>query len=82
MSEKFIVSGQCNYKGSDRPFLAKLTITFSIPNVETPRRDGKKQKQEIKVESEVIKVIGGEDFDTITAIEFGPYDNGYILAGM
>lgn len=78
MSEKFIISGQCNYKGSERPFLAKLNVTFSIPDVVT----GKKQKQEIKVDSEVIKVIGGEDFDTITAIEFGPYDNGYILAGM
>lgn len=78
MSEKFIISGKCNYKGSERPFLAKLNVTFSIADVVT----GKKQKQEIKVDSEVIKVIGGEDFDTITAIEFGPYDNGYILAGM
>ena len=27
-------------------------------------------------------MIGGEDFDMMTALEFGPYDNGYILAGM
>ena len=30
----------------------------------------------------MIKVIGGEEEDMVTAIEFGPYDNGYILAGM
>ena len=39
-------------------------------------------KQQVKVNAEVIKIIGGEEQDQITALEFGPYDNGYILAGM
>jgi len=82
MKEKFIVAGLCSYKGSDRPFIARLCVTFSVSCGETPRRDGKKNKQEIKVDTEVIKVIGGEDYDVITALAFGPYDNGYILAGM
>lgn len=34
------------------------------------------------MDTEVIKVIGGEYYDMITALDFGPYDNGYILAGM
>lgn len=80
LKEKLIICGQCTYKGSERPFLARLSLTFSIPNVETPRRE--KIKQEVKVDAEVIKIIGGEEFDQITALEFGPYDNGYILAGM
>ena len=42
--EKLIVAGLCNYKGSDRPFIARLAVTFSIPNVTTPRRDESKQK--------------------------------------
>ena len=27
-------------------------------------------------------MIGGEEFDLITSIEYGPYDNGYVLLGM
>lgn len=30
----------------------------------------------------MIRVIGGHETDRITALAFGPYDNGYILAGM
>ena len=56
-------------------------MTFSIPNVETPKRE-KREKQSVNVEAEVIKVIGGEELDEITALEYGPYDNGYVLAGM
>ena len=38
MTEKLILTGQCIYKGSERPFIARLSVTFSIPNIETPRR--------------------------------------------
>lgn len=82
MSEKLITAGLCNYKGTVRPFLARLTVTFSIPDIETPRRDEKKHKQVIKVDADVIKIVGGEDYDEISALAFGPYDNGYVLAGM
>ena len=27
-------------------------------------------------------MIGGEEFDVVTAVEYGPYDNGYVLLGM
>ena len=57
------MSGMCNYKGNERPYIARLSLTFSIPNIETPRRDSIKVKQEVKVDAEVIKVIGGEDYD-------------------
>ena len=78
--EALIISGSCSYKGVDRPFLARLCLTFSVPNSATPRREN--AKQEVKVDAEVIKVIGGEDFDAVTALDYGPYDNGYVLAGM
>ena len=32
--------------------------------------------------ADVLKIIGGTDGDKITALTFGPYDNGYILTGM
>ena len=82
MVEKLIVTGLCNYKGNERPFITRLAVTFSIPNIETPKHSPATPKQNVKVDPEVIKIIGGEDFDQITALEFGPYDNGYILAGM
>ena len=82
LQEKIIVTGICNYKGSERPFLARLCATFSIPNSNGESLSRSPHKQQVKVDAEVIKVIGGEEHDSITAIEFGPYDNGYILAGM
>ena len=82
LTEKLITAGLCNYKGTIRPFLARIALTFSIPDIETPGRDEKKHKQVIKVDAEVIKIIGGEDYDEISALAFGPYDNGYALAGM
>lgn len=30
----------------------------------------------------MIRILGGEDGDQITALEFGPYDNGYVLVGL
>lgn len=44
MTEKFITAGLCSYKGSERPFLARLSVTFSIQCVETPRKDAKRNK--------------------------------------
>mmetsp|Transcript_6703 Transcript_6703/g.8001 ORF Transcript_6703/g.8001 Transcript_6703/m.8001 type:complete len:92 (+) Transcript_6703:1371-1646(+) len=37
---------------------------------------------EVKCEAEVIRVIGGEDGEEVTALHFGPYDNGYVLIGL
>ena len=84
LHEKVIVTGLCSYKGSDRPFLARLCTTFSIPSSGTADSASSREslKQKAHVEAEVIKIIGGEDNDAITALEFGPYDNGYVLAGM
>ena len=45
-------------------------------------RSHKHVNLEIKTEAEVIRVLGGEDGDEITALHFGPYDNGYILVGL
>ena len=36
----------------------------------------------VKEEFEVIRVLGGEDNEQITALQYGPYDNGYILVGL
>ena len=32
--------------------------------------------------ADILKIIGGITTDRITCLAFGPYDNGYILAGM
>ena len=34
-----------------------------------------------KVTVDILKVCGGAE-DSITALSYGPFDNGYILAGM
>ena len=38
-------------------------------------------ERDLTTEADVIKIIGGEQDERITALNFGPYDNGYILVG-
>lgn len=57
---KVIITGECSYNGTVRPFISKF-------NLET-------------VSADVIKVLSIDD--KITSLNFGPYDNGYILIGL
>lgn len=35
-----------------------------------------------KVVAETIRILGGEEGKKITALHYGPYDNGYVLVGL
>ena len=41
----------------------------------------KTEEVRFKVTVDILKVCGGAE-DSITALSYGPFDNGYILAGM
>ena len=49
---------------------------------ETGNNSNRKVMPDVKTEAEVIRILGGEDEDEITALHYGPYDNGYILVGL
>jgi len=36
----------------------------------------------VEEQAELIKVIGGREQEQISALSFGPYDNGYVLTGL
>jgi len=80
ITEKIVVAGRCSLNGNERPFIARVAVSFMIPNVETPRQLTP-ALQTVKVDAEVIKIIGGSELDAVTALEYGPYDNGYLLVG-
>ena len=45
MQEKLIFTGLCNYKGSERPFIARLCVTFYIPYDDIGRPSEVQKKQ-------------------------------------
>ena len=74
VTERLILTGLCSYQGSLRPFIARLVVTFT--------QSANRSEPLVNVQTDVIRVLGGEDGDQITAVQYGPYDNGYILIGL
>lgn len=58
--KKAIVAGDCLHDGKKRPFLIKINLETSQP--------------------EVIKILRIDD--KISEMNFGPYDNGYLIIGL
>ena len=96
--EKFIISGSCAFKGEERSFLCRLNLKVRFEETEivyanqshnfrSGTSGNSKKIQELKYATsvEAFRILGGnlsDGPDCITALEYGPYDNGYILAGM
>ena len=85
LNEILIIAGVCNYKGFERPFICRLNLNFSVTAKKKASLDSMREsiviERDLTTEADVIKIIGGEQDERITALNFGPYDNGYILVG-
>ena len=82
-----------DHPNEERPFLMKLTIKITrskhVRNPSdsseaacSPKNGNGIGSLQFDPHADVLRLIGGEEVDRITALTFGPYDNGYILTGM
>ena len=79
-----------DHPNEERPFIMKLTIKITRSKHTRQPSDSSEAcsprngvgSLQFQPHADVLRVIGGEEIDRITALTFGPYDNGYILTGM
>lgn len=72
------MTGTCNYQDSVRSFIARISVDFIL----TQKSAAATAETKVKAKVEVIRILGGESDERITALEYGPYDNGFVLTGL